>query len=171
MILSAHAIFGSAIASLVPTNPALGFTLAFVSHLALDTIPHRDYDLASIEADPQKKTFKLNKSEKLKIQLSRDIFFVSIDAILGIFLSYLLFFDSNYPLIFLVGSIGSMLPDFLTFLSLILKNKFLNLFFRFHSKFLHSQIILKLSQLTGIILQFLTITIFLLIIFGLKILI
>jgi len=168
MILSVHAVFGAAVASLVPTHPVLGFSLAFLSHLALDTIPHRDYDLASIESDSRKKIFKLDKSDKFKSKLLRDIFFVSLDAIIGIILAYLLFFDSNYPLIFLIGAIGSMLPDFLTFSSLVLRNSFLNLFFKFHSRFLHSQIILKLNQTRGIILQFLTIAILLMIIFGLK---
>ena len=51
MILSVHATFGAAVASLVPAHPVAAFALGFASHLALDLIPHRDYDLVSVEVE------------------------------------------------------------------------------------------------------------------------
>lgn len=42
MTATAHALVGGAIAASVP-NPAVGITLAFVSHPLLDMIPHWDF--------------------------------------------------------------------------------------------------------------------------------
>jgi hypothetical protein len=95
MILSVHAIFGAAVASLVPTHPVLGFSLGFVSHLALDAIPHRDYDLISVESDKDREVRFIDIEEKYK--LMRDMFFVSSDALVGLFLSFLLFYNPVYP--------------------------------------------------------------------------
>ena len=45
MTLTPHSIVGAAIANLMPENPELGFAIAWASHYALDTIPHREYDI------------------------------------------------------------------------------------------------------------------------------
>jgi hypothetical protein len=45
MILSTHAIVGGAIASLFPSHPLLVVAAGFVSHFAIDAIPHWDYPL------------------------------------------------------------------------------------------------------------------------------
>ena len=47
MTLTTHAIVGAAVASFVPSNPVLGLSLAFLSHLAIDVIPHWDYAIKS----------------------------------------------------------------------------------------------------------------------------
>jgi hypothetical protein len=169
MILSVHATFGAAVASLVPSHPVAGFVLGFVSHLALDMIPHRDYDLISVESTPEKK-MKLIDVEPIirKARLTRDMLLVSFDAFIGLILAFIFFFNPSHPAIFLLGALGALLPDFLTFLYLILKHKPLGHFFDFHAGIIHSKVILKLNQFTGVFLQFCTVAILIGILFGLK---
>ncbi len=167
MILSVHAIFGAAVASLVPTHPVAGFALGFASHLVLDAIPHKDYDLLSLQSESEKRPKVVNFIYS-RINLLRDILSVSLDAMVGIFLAFLLFFDTTHPYIFLIGAIGSLIPDFLTFLYFILHYKVLFIFYNIHSRLFHSPIIFKLKQSTGVFLQFCTVAILILILFGIK---
>ena len=51
MTLATHAVVGAAAASLIPTHPFLGFIAGFVSHFAIDAIPHWEYSLASAKID------------------------------------------------------------------------------------------------------------------------
>ena len=167
MILSVHAIFGAAAASLVPSHPVMAFGLGFASHFVLDAIPHRDYDLISIESDLNKKNKVINIIRN-KFKLIRDVVFVLVDGIVGLCLAFMLFFNPIYPWIFFLGAFGALIPDGLTFLYLLLKHKPLNFFFNFHSDFIHSKKILKLIQVTGVILQFCTLIIIFAVIFGIK---
>ncbi len=167
MILSVHATFGAAIASLIPTHPIGGFALGFLSHFILDAIPHRDYDLASLEVDLKIRNDVLDVICK-KFRLIKDIVFVSLDIIVGLCLSFMFFFNSDYPWIFLIGVIGALLPDLFTFVYFFLKHKSLTLFLKFHSDFIHSKIFNNMGQVFGIFLQFCTITILIAIIFGLR---
>jgi hypothetical protein len=156
MILSVHAVFGAAVASLVPNHPVIGFTLGFVSHFALDAIPHKDYKLISLEADANNKPQLINNVYR-KFRLMRDIILVSFDAIMGFCLAFLFFFNPNYPIIFFLGASGSLLPDFLTFLFLITKHKSLQSFFNFHVSIIHSKVVLKLNEVAGVMFQFFTV--------------
>ena len=156
MILSVHATFGAAVASLVPNHPVLGFTLGFTSHFVLDAIPHKDYDLLSVEDDPNAKP-KLTDSIYKKFRLLRDIVVVSFDALIGLCLAFMFFFNPVHPWIFLIGAVSSLIPDFLTFLYLIFKHKPLVMFFNFHSSYIHTKYILKLDQVRGVVVQFFTI--------------
>ena len=158
MILSVHATFGAAVASLVPSHPALGFTLGFISHFALDAIPHKDYDLISVETGPDKKLKPIDLIQK-KFSLIRDIIVVSFDALIGLGLAFLFFFDPVHPWIFFIGAISSLIPDGLTFLYLLFKHQSLSSFFNFHVELIHTKFILKLSQVTGVLFQFLTIAV------------
>lgn len=169
MILSVHATFGAAVASLVPSHPVTAFCLGFVSHLALDMIPHRDYDLISVESTPEKK-MKLIDVEPIirKARLTRDMLLVFFDAFIGLCLAFMFFFDPVHPSIFLFGLAGAYLPDFLSFLYLTLKHKSLGRFFDFHASIIHSQVVLKLNQLMGVFLQFCTIAILIGILFVLE---
>jgi hypothetical protein len=164
MILSVHAIFGAAVASLVPNHPVFGFGFGFVSHFVLDAIPHKDYKLISLEADANNKPKLINNIYR-KFSLARDIILVSVDALIGFILAFLLFFNPDYPIIFFLGAFGSLLPDFLTFLYLIIRHKSLQLFFNFHVMTVHSKFILKLNQITGVTFQFFTIGILISILF------
>lgn len=165
MILSTHAVFGAAVASLVPNHPVVGFTLGFASHFVLDAIPHRDYDLVSVEINSQQK-MELIQSVFKNFRLVRDMTVVSLDAFLGLVLAFLFFFNSANPAIFFVGAVGALLPDFLTFLYLILKHKPLGIFYNFHASFIHSKVILGLNQVYGVFLQFCTLAVLIAIIYG-----
>jgi hypothetical protein len=167
MILSVHAIFGAAVASLVPTHPVLGFTLGFASHFVLDAIPHKDYDLDSVEPKNIERPKELNSASK-KGSLFRDIVFVSLDALSGLILAFYFFFDPIHPSIFLLGVIGSLIPDGLTFLYLLFKHQVLASFYNFHSGFFHSKIDFKFNQTIGIFLQFCTVAILSTVLLGIK---
>lgn len=156
MILSVHATFGAAVASLVPTHPVAGFTLGFISHLVLDAIPHQDYKLVSVESDPNKKIKAIDLIQK-KFALVRDIILVSFDALAGFCLAFMFFFNPEHPWIFFIGAFGALLPDGLTFLYLLFKHKALSHFFDFHTDFIHYKI--HMNQALGVLLQFFTISI------------
>jgi len=167
MILTTHAVFGAAVASLVPDHPIIGFTLGFASHFVLDAIPHKDYELISIESDSKSKIQLINILQK-KFSLLRDIIFVSLDALVGFILAFLFFFNPAYPWIFFVGAFGSLIPDGMTFLYLIFKNKSLAAFYHFHSGYIHSRYILKLNQFVGVIFQFVTVVVLIIIMYLIK---
>jgi hypothetical protein len=154
MILSVHAIFGSAVASLIPSHPVAGFVLGFASHLVLDAIPHQDYKLLSFETGPDDKLKPIDLIRQ-KFTLIRDFIFISFDALIGFCLAFLFFFDPAYPFIFFIGAFGALVPDGLTILYLLFKHKSLHHFFKFHTSFIHYKI--HLNQVVGIILQFFTI--------------
>ncbi|OHA45919.1 MAG: hypothetical protein A2541_02825 [Candidatus Taylorbacteria bacterium RIFOXYD2_FULL_36_9] len=167
MILSVHVTFGVAVASLVPTHPVAGFVLGFASHLVLDAIPHKDYSLLSVDLD-SKRDPKLFAFIIKKFRVVRDVTFVSSDLFLGLVLAFLFFFNPLHPLSLLVGLIGSLLPDFITFLYVIFNHQSLNLFQKLHSGFFHSKNTLNLNQFTGVVFQFITLTILIAILFGVK---
>jgi hypothetical protein len=167
MILSVHAIFGAAVASLVPNHPGLGFALGFASHLALDMIPHRDYDLISVDKIADNK-LKFSEGIFNKFRLLRDMAVVSLDAVLGLILAFMFFFNPVYPLAFIVGAFGSLLPDFLTFVYLVIKHRSLELFYNFHASFVHSKIILNLNQVVGVFFQFCTLGLLIAIMLGVR---
>ena len=156
MILSVHATFGAAVASLIPNHPVAGFILGFASHLALDAIPHKDYELISLESDPAKKEKKIDIIFN-KFRLLRDVFFVSLDALVGFCLAFMFFFNPSHPWIFFIGAFVALIPDGLTFLYLLFRHKALGHFFDFHTDFIHYKI--HMNQAWGVILQFFTIAI------------
>jgi hypothetical protein len=79
MTATAHALVGGAIAASIP-DPALGLSLAFISHPFIDMIPHWD--------------FGLGWKKKTKITLFTESFF---DLGLGIVLAYLFFGSYTDP--------------------------------------------------------------------------
>jgi hypothetical protein len=167
MILSVHAIFGAATASLVPSHPVEAFAVGFVSHFIIDAIPHKDYELISIEKDSKGKLTPIDIICK-KFKLIRDMLLVSFDAFVGLCLAFMFFFDTAHPWIFFLGAVGSMLPDFLTFLYLIVKHKSLDVFYNFHSSLIHSKIVLNFSQVVGVFVQYCTVIVLIAVIYWLK---
>ena len=85
MILITHAIVGGAIASLLPSQPALAVCAAFASHFAIDAIPHWDYPLRSISVAPGHRN-----SFALTVPLLRDVSFIALDTCAGLLSSLLL---------------------------------------------------------------------------------
>ena len=105
MTLTPHAIVGAAIASTIPDQPLLGFSLAFLSHFVLDAIPHWDYKLSSMTED---KANKINNNMKIGRDFYFDLLKIGPDFSLGLILAYLLFAN-------LVGALGAVFPDLLQF--------------------------------------------------------
>jgi hypothetical protein len=167
MILSVHAVFGAAVASLMPNHPVAGFALGFASHFALDSIPHKDYELISVDFSSNTKDKVIDIIQK-KFSLIRDIILVSFDAFLGFILAFMFFFNPVHPLIFFLGAFAALIPDGLTFLYFTLKHKPLGHFFDFHAGLIHSKVIFKLNQLAGVFLQFCTLAVLIAILYGVK---
>jgi hypothetical protein len=167
MILSVHSTFGAAVASLVPTHPVLGFVLGFASHLALDAIPHQDYELLSVSPGENRQMYETNDQDK-KHKRQRDIRLVSFDALVGFILAFIFFFNPVYWWVFFLGALGAVLPDFFTFLFLVFRYKPLGIFYHWHSNFFHSKIDFNIGQTAGIFLQFCTLAVLLAILFILK---
>lgn len=95
MTATAHALVGGAIAYSI-NNPALGVTLAFASHPLLDFIPHWD--------------FGWGWRNKSKIKLFTQ---ASVDLVVGIALSYLLFGQFINFYYYLACLLGAVLWDLL----------------------------------------------------------
>ena len=115
MTLTAHAITGAALASLVPDQPLVGFAVGFISHFVLDAIPHWDYKLSSKKEDGNN---HMNDDMVINKNFIKDILKISFDGILGLLFAYFIFvfFILNFlPLLFLSGVIGAMMPDALQF--------------------------------------------------------
>jgi len=111
MTLSTHMIVGTAVASLFPNNPALGFGAAFLSHFVLDTIPHWDYAIAmkNGSSDIKDMDIEFNKSfVKSFVKISSD---VALGFIISLILIFTLHF-SSWPAL-MAGCLGGMMPDFL----------------------------------------------------------
>ena len=119
MTLSTHAIVGATVAQLFPTHPVVAFLGAFASHLAIDSLPHWDYKILSLEK---------NVGEPLKTDIAfgkyflKDLTRIGTDALLGIILCIAIFqyffdfFATSAPLyITLIGAVAGILPDPLAF--------------------------------------------------------
>jgi hypothetical protein len=108
MILTPHAIVGAAIANIIPSEPALGFSLAFLSHYVLDTIPHKDYNINSFMNKNTKKVIPIFKN----IWSTLSFFAIIFDFIFAIFICTIFFIrDGKSAIITMVGIIGAVLPD------------------------------------------------------------
>ncbi len=112
MILSTHAVVGTAIAKVVPMNPLLGFALAFLSHFAMDAIPHWEYRILSYDRNPKN---YLKSNIRIDKTFAFDLGRTGLDLSIGMLFSLLLFPPSpDSPiLINMLGIAGGVLPDFL----------------------------------------------------------
>jgi hypothetical protein len=79
MILCTHAIVGAALASFVPSHPAAAFAIGFISHFALDAIPHRDYPINSRSVNP-----RIGAPMVFDGALLRDAVTIGFDGVFGI---------------------------------------------------------------------------------------
>jgi len=146
MILSTHAITGAALATFVPAQPAAAFVLGFLSHFALDAIPHWDYPLRSPLIAPNNGAHML-----LNRALVFDLVTIGFDALFGLLVAVLLFATSGNYWAILSGVCGAMLPDALQFLYARFPREPLRAFQRFH-EWMHTDKCIK--PLLGIGSQF-----------------
>lgn len=151
MTLTTHAIVGAATASLIPSHPALGFVASFASHFLVDAIPHWHYPLATLKVD---KNDQMNSDMIINKQFFWDILKIGFDAILGIALSFILFWPS-YPQSFfyiLFGAAGGIVPDALQFLYWKWRHQPLTALQQFHL-WIHAKRDLDGKPVVGILLQ------------------
>ncbi|MCA1379007.1 hypothetical protein I6F16_36445 [Bradyrhizobium sp. IC4060] len=134
MILSTHAVVGGAIASLVPSNPALAAMAGFASHFAIDAIPHWDYSLRS---PPFGKG-----ADHPRLKLSRALLFdlvsIGVDACAGIALAIWLFATPASAPAIALGAMAAILPDPLQFVHSVCPQEPLITLQRFHER-IHSK--------------------------------
>lgn len=95
MTATAHSLVGASIVKLAP-NPYLAIPLAFISNFLLDMIPHWDTG-TGWRGRPRIFTF----------------FATSLDVMIGLFLSFLVFRFQVSPFYLLAGIFAATLPDWL----------------------------------------------------------
>jgi hypothetical protein len=129
VILSTHAVVGAALATLLPSEPALIALAGIASHFAIDAIPHWDYPLRGISVSKD-----VGKPLRLSRALARDCVLIALDACLGLALAAFLFGPSWTVGL---GAIAAMLPDPLQFLHRLYPREPLRTLQRFHG-WIHS---------------------------------
>jgi hypothetical protein len=128
MILSTHAVVGGAIASLVPSDPILAAAAGFVSHFAIDAIPHWDYPLRSISVGKGADNRRLKVNRAVMI----DLISIAVDSCAGLAVAIWLFATPASAWVIALGAVAAMVPDPLQFVHSIYPLEPLVSFQRFH---------------------------------------
>ncbi|MGY4496083.1 hypothetical protein ACVWYH_000010 [Bradyrhizobium sp. GM24.11] len=128
MILSTHAVVGGAIASLFPSHPVLVAVAAFVSHFAIDAIPHWDYPLRAITLKPGANNRRLLANPRLFIDLA----LIGFDTCAGLSIAIWLFATPATIAVIALGALAGMTPDFLRVVHSVLPKQPLTTLQRFH---------------------------------------
>lgn len=154
MTLSTHGVIGGAIGAFLPGHHILAFVAGFLSHFVLDSIPHWDYSINSLQSKDNKKVFARGTSFFI------DVVKVVADACLGFLIPYIAFssgvhFDFFVNAVFF-GAFGAMVPDGLQFLYYKIPNRLLVTVQKFH-KSIHAKRRLDMYPIIGPLLQVLLI--------------
>jgi hypothetical protein len=123
MTLATHAVVGAAVAQLFPQHPIIAFSAAFLSHFLLDAIPHWDYKILSVYANPDIAMAQNNdfpgdsRSTVMDRNFLLDLMRIGSDALLGLVAVLVLVFLGFFPNLWIVllGAGAAILPDFLQF--------------------------------------------------------
>jgi len=110
MVLSTHAISGAATALIFRRYPVLALIAAFLSHFALDSIPHWHYKIISKSADASS---PFGKKLSFGKNFLKDIFRTGLDFGIGLAISLIvsqIFFPGNLWMVFW-GALAGALPD------------------------------------------------------------
>lgn len=99
MIFTTHIIIGGAVGSVI-NNPYLSFVGGFISHHAVDAIPHLDPG-SFTRLQPKKKFWKVPSIVAI----------IFADVAIGSIAFYLLWRYSGYPVSMLTGAIGAVISD------------------------------------------------------------
>ena len=130
MTLTTHATLGAVIAGIVG-NPALAFIFGFISHFAVDIIPHGDTGMSD--------NFRVHKCKR-----KRAVAYVLVDGVIAMF--FVLLLDNTRDIdsmrTFTWGIVGGVLPDLLVGLYEITKTPLLRWFNTIHF-FFHDLIVRK----------------------------
>ncbi len=115
MTLATHAVVGAAAASLFPEQAYLAFAAGFMSHLAIDALPHYDYGefLHSFEKDPH---HRLQTDMRFGKHFLHDLAIIGLDALIGFFLSFFVARILSIPWeLALIGAGAGIYPDLIQF--------------------------------------------------------
>jgi hypothetical protein len=155
MVLATHIVVGSAVASIFPNHPLIGFSAAFASHFVLDAIPHWEYKLksrVSTSGDPL-----LKNSLETDFVINRffvgDLFCIGIDILIGILLAIFALGGAGRLSVSVLtaGALGAVTPDSLQFVYTKIRREPLVSLQRFH-QWVHIKKHLR-NPLAGIIWQ------------------
>ena len=133
MILTTHAVVGAALASFVPSHPAVAFVLGFGSHFILDAIPHVDYPIRSRSVNP-----RIGAPMAFDRALLQDFVTIGSDGLFGLVAALFLFSSATNFWAVLLGAVGAILPDPLQFAYTRLPHEPLRTLQRFH-RWAHSK--------------------------------
>lgn len=115
MTLGTHALVGAAVAQLFPGQPAIAFAAAFASHIAIDSLPHWDYKIFSLE---RAKDGSFNHDMRYGKTFLLDLSRMAFDAMLGTALAVGIFafwLGTATPWLAFAGAVAGILPDPLQF--------------------------------------------------------
>lgn len=155
MILTPHAIIGAAVSNIFPNHPEVGFILAYLSHYAMDAVPHNHYKINSFIVDKNDISPVLN-NKKTIIQLLSIIF----DFLAGTIIAVMIFSRDWHSLfITLIGVAGGVMPDFFQFLYFKYKKQPFISLQKFHKIFEHKPD-LDDRPITGTLIQILVVMLF-----------
>jgi hypothetical protein len=152
MTLATHALVGASAAVLFPEKPLEAFLVGFVSHFAIDSLPHLDYKLYSFETNTND---SLSADMKFGKAFLIDLRNTAIDSILGVSLSVIVFavFVFQAPIITVfIAACAGILPDFLQFVYFKTRSKLLEPLQKLHI-WVHKWKIPKISWRIGILSQ------------------
>lgn len=151
MILSTHMVAGAMIGAVAAHNLPMAAAAGFMSHFILDTIPHWDYKIGSIE---QKGVVVDNDMNVRSRAFIIDLCKIGFDFLIGLTLIAIAF--SSYPSYIiigaLVGGIMGMIPDPLQFVYWKMRFSWMKPLQRFHS-WMHAKTNLNERPLLGIFSQ------------------
>jgi hypothetical protein len=105
MILTTHAVVGAALASFVPSHPAVAFVLGFGSHFILDAIPHVDYPIRSRSVNP-----KFGAPMAFDRALLQDVVTIGSDGLFGLVAALFLFSSATNFWRYCWGRLGRYFP-------------------------------------------------------------
>jgi hypothetical protein len=156
MTLTTHAVTGALIGAVASQNLAFAAAAAFMTHLLLDAIPHRDYQIHSTKRDALN---PLNNDMVVRgRQFYIDLLKIGFDFWLGMIIVIVIFWTMPSSIFVgaLVGAVFGVLPDPLQFVYWKFRPRFLKPIQQFHL-YIHAKNRLKDQLLLGIVSQLLII--------------
>lgn len=155
MVLGTHFVVGGILGAVSRAHPAISFCIGFISHFLLDAIPHWDYKLYS--STKQKEEDPLDGDMVLGKGFIRDLVSIGLDMSIGVIVLVFLFWKGylgSDPLLSSIiwGAIGGVVPDFLQFAYMKIREEPLVSLQRFHI-FIHTGIRLNGRFILGPLLQ------------------
>lgn len=151
MTLTTHTIVGGIVASFFPAHPEIGFVAAFLSHFALDAIPHWDYELKSFEL---KNTDIMSGDMIIDKRFFKDLINIGLDILIGLIATtYILMFIGKFSFpILIAGTLGGIIPDALQFVYMKFHHEPFISLQKFHTK-IQKDKRLKSKPFIGIVSQ------------------